>query len=85
MPPGRAIVIGLGIGFSTPMLGISWVQEKYTRFSLQDKEQDLIASGIVSACTWAATLLQSFTEDNPTASQVFMRRQAGLRCKADVC
>lgn len=52
VPPGRAIVIGLGIGFSIPMLGISWVQEKYTRFSLQGNEPGLIASGIVSAWTW---------------------------------
>ena len=52
VPPGRAIVIGLGIGFSIPMLGISWVQEKYTRFSLQGNEPGLIASAIVSAWTW---------------------------------
>ncbi|ORY00601.1 Sodium:solute symporter family-domain-containing protein [Clohesyomyces aquaticus] len=53
------------------MLGISWAQNKYTRFSTKASEEfntasrsvkpGLIACGVVSAWTWAATLLQSST------------------------
>ncbi|KAH0382066.1 solute symporter family transporter, partial [Aureobasidium melanogenum] len=53
------------------MMGISHLQNKYTRFNTKTSEEfntasrsikpGLIASGIVSAWTWAATLLQSAT------------------------
>lgn len=53
------------------MMGISYLQNRYTRYSTQSSEEfntasrsvkpGLIASGIVSAWTWAATLLQSST------------------------
>lgn len=53
------------------MSGISLIQNKYTRYSTKTSEEfntasrsvkpGLIASGIVSAWTWAATLLQSST------------------------
>ncbi|KZV81964.1 Na+/solute symporter [Exidia glandulosa HHB12029] len=53
------------------MMGISYLQNRYTRFSTKHSEEfntasrnvkpGLIASGIVSAWTWAATLLQSST------------------------
>ncbi|KAF8518646.1 urea transporter [Hysterangium stoloniferum] len=51
------------------MLGLTWMQARYTPFSPSNSEEftsasrsvkpGLIASGIVSAWTWAATLLQS--------------------------
>jgi Na+/proline symporter len=66
---GWAVVIALGIGFAFLMLGISWIQERYTQFSIKTNEEfssasrsvksGLIAASIVSAWTWAATLLQS--------------------------
>jgi Na+/proline symporter len=53
------------------MMGISWIQNRYTMYSTKQSEEfntasrsvkpGLIASGIVSAWTWAATLLQSST------------------------
>jgi Na+/proline symporter len=53
------------------MMGISYLQNRYTRYSTHQSEEfntasrsikpGLIASGIVSAWTWAATLLQSST------------------------
>lgn len=66
---GWAVVIALGIGFAFLMLGISYIQERYTTFSVKTNEEfssasrsvktGLIAASIVSAWTWAATLLQS--------------------------
>ncbi|MCO5613569.1 hypothetical protein L7F22_067846 [Adiantum nelumboides] len=68
---GWTVVIALGIGFAFLMLLISYVQERYTTFSVKTNEEfssasrsvktGLIASSIVSAWTWAATLLQSST------------------------
>ncbi|KAH0445986.1 hypothetical protein IEQ34_025179 [Dendrobium chrysotoxum] len=68
---GWAVVIALGIGFSFFMLAISFAQERYTSFSVKTNEEftsasrsvktGLIAASIVSAWTWAATLLQSST------------------------
>ncbi|KKY27478.1 putative solute symporter family transporter [Phaeomoniella chlamydospora] len=53
------------------MCGISWLQNRYTKFSTKTSEEfntasrsvkpGLISAGIVSAWTWAATLLQSST------------------------
>ena len=53
------------------MMGISYLQNRYTKYSTHQSEEfntasrsvkpGLIASGIVSAWTWAATLLQSST------------------------
>jgi Na+/proline symporter len=53
------------------MMFISYLQNRYTKYSTHQSEEfntasrsvkpGLIASGIVSAWTWAATLLQSST------------------------
>ncbi|KDN44490.1 hypothetical protein RSAG8_05537, partial [Rhizoctonia solani AG-8 WAC10335] len=66
---GYGVVIGIGLFFSVFMLGLTWIQARYTGFSPSNSEEfssasrsvkpGLIASGIVSAWTWAATLLQS--------------------------
>ncbi|THW20594.1 solute symporter family transporter [Aureobasidium pullulans] len=71
---GYGVVIGVGFFFAFNvklMMGISHLQNKYTSFSTKTSEEfntasrsikpGLIASGIVSAWTWAATLLQSST------------------------
>ncbi|EOA89160.1 hypothetical protein ACJQWK_09588 [Exserohilum turcicum] len=68
---GYGVVIGIGFFFAIVMMGISHLQNKYTRYSTHHSEEfntasrsvkpGLIASGIVSAWTWAATLLQSST------------------------
>jgi Na+/proline symporter len=52
-------------------MGLSWIQNRYSRFDTKTSEEfntasrsvkpGLIAAGIVSAWTWAATLLQSAT------------------------
>ena len=65
------VVIGVGFFFAFLMIGISWIQNRYTSYSTKQSEEfntasrsvkpGLIASGIVSAWTWAATLLQSST------------------------
>lgn len=62
-------VIGIGLFFSAFMVGLTAMQARYTGVSPKDSEEfssasrsvkpGLIASGIVSAWTWAATLLQS--------------------------
>ncbi|CAE7133391.1 unnamed protein product, partial [Rhizoctonia solani] len=62
-------VVGIGLFFSAFMLCLTWIQARYTGFSPSNSEEfssasrsvkpGLIASGIVSAWTWAATLLQS--------------------------
>lgn len=70
VPSRRAgIVVGLGLGFSVAMVGITWVQARYASSSPKNAEEfnsashsvkpGLIACGIVSAWSWAATLLQS--------------------------
>ncbi|KAI5362289.1 Putative sodium/solute symporter, sodium/glucose symporter superfamily [Septoria linicola] len=73
LPPsaGYGIVIGIGGVFALIMLGITWTQNRYTRFSTHQAEEfntasrsvkpGLIASGIVSSWTWSATLLTSST------------------------
>ncbi|KAJ6478748.1 solute symporter family transporter [Mycena vitilis] len=68
---GYGVVVGIGFFFAFVMCGISYLQNRYTRFSTKTSEEfntasrsikpGLIASGIVSAWTWAATLLQSCT------------------------
>ncbi|KAJ6614597.1 solute symporter family transporter [Mycena sp. CBHHK59/15] len=68
---GYGVVVGIGFFFALVMCGISYLQNRYTRFSTKTSEEfntasrsvkpGLIASGIVSAWTWAATLLQSST------------------------
>ncbi|TKA83061.1 hypothetical protein B0A55_00925 [Friedmanniomyces simplex] len=68
---GYGVVIGIGAFFTIVMAGISWTQNRYTRFSTKTSEEfntasrsvkpGLIACGVVSAWTWAATLLQSAT------------------------
>ncbi|KAH9849395.1 urea transporter [Lenzites betulinus] len=66
---GYGVVVGIGLFFSAFMIGLSAIQTRYTGFSPKNSEEfnsasrsvkpGLIASGIVSAWTWAATLLQS--------------------------
>ncbi|KAK0186708.1 urea transporter [Armillaria mellea] len=66
---GYGVVVGIGLFFSAFMVGLTAIQARYTAFSPKNSEEfssasrsvkpGLIASGIVSAWTWAATLLQS--------------------------
>ncbi|CAG8982733.1 hypothetical protein HYALB_00001014 [Hymenoscyphus albidus] len=66
---GYGVVVGIGFFFAILMAGLSYVQNRYTKYSTKGSEEfntasrsvksGLIASGIVSAWTWAATLLQS--------------------------
>jgi len=68
---GYGIVIGVGFFFTFVMMGLTWIQNRYSRFDTKTSEEfntasrsvkpGLIAAGIVSAWTWAATLLQSAT------------------------
>ncbi|KAF8811119.1 urea transporter [Phlegmacium glaucopus] len=66
---GYGVVAGIGLFFSAFMICLTALQSRYTGFSPKNSEEftsasrsvkpGLIASGIVSAWTWAATLLQS--------------------------
>ncbi|KAH9949091.1 Sodium:solute symporter family-domain-containing protein [Amylocystis lapponica] len=68
---GYGIVLGIGFVFAFIMAGLSALQNRYTSYKVATSEEfntasrsvkpGLIASGIVSAWTWAATLLQSST------------------------
>ncbi|GBE84789.1 predicted protein [Sparassis crispa] len=68
---GYGVVLGIGLVFAVIMMGLSYLQNRYTTFKTTSSEEfntasrsvkpGLIASGIVSAWTWAATLLQSST------------------------
>ncbi|OAG34371.1 hypothetical protein AYO21_11490 [Fonsecaea monophora] len=68
---GYGVVIGIGFFFAFVMAGVSYLQNRYTKYSTKMSEEfntasrsvkpGLIASGVVSAWTWAATLLQSST------------------------
>lgn len=61
-------VIGIGLFFSVFMIVLTALQARYTAYSPKDSEEfstasrsvkpGLIASGIVSAWTWAATLVR---------------------------
>lgn len=75
---GYGIVIGIGGVFAIIMLGLTWLQNRYTTFSTMNSEEfntasrsikpGLIAAGIVSSWTWSATVrdpkphLQQFTD-----------------------
>ncbi|KAH2980309.1 hypothetical protein KXW58_002868 [Aspergillus fumigatus] len=73
LPPsaGYGIVIGIGGIFALFMLGLTWLQNRYTTFSTHQAEEfntasrsvkpGLISAGIVSSWTWSATLLTSST------------------------
>lgn len=66
---GWAVVVGLGFAFAAFMMLITYVQNRFTDHSSKSLEEfnsasrsvkpGLVAAGIVSAWTWAATLLQS--------------------------
>lgn len=66
---GYGVVVGIGLFFSAFMVGLTAIQSRYTGFSPKSADEfnsasrsvkpGLIAAGIVSAWTWAATLLQS--------------------------
>ncbi|KKA22892.1 hypothetical protein T310_3058 [Rasamsonia emersonii CBS 393.64] len=68
---GYGVVVGIGFFFALVMCLVSYIQNKYTQYSTKASEEfntasrsvkpGLIASGVVSAWTWAATLLQSST------------------------
>ncbi|KIJ68206.1 hypothetical protein HYDPIDRAFT_124416 [Hydnomerulius pinastri MD-312] len=68
---GYGVVLGIGFVFAIIMMGLSTLQNRYTSYKIATSEEfntasrsvkpGLIASGIVSAWTWAATLLQSST------------------------
>ncbi|KAJ7126334.1 urea transporter [Mycena epipterygia] len=69
---GYGIVLGMGLGFAVLMLAITKLTTRYSEHSASDSSEEytsasrslkpgLIASGIVSAATWAATLLQAST------------------------
>ncbi|KAJ6084346.1 hypothetical protein N7486_011146 [Penicillium sp. IBT 16267x] len=68
---GYGIVLGIGPFFTVFMLGLTWLQARYTAYSpnhavefnsaSRSVKPGLIATGVVSAWTWAATLLQSST------------------------
>jgi hypothetical protein len=63
--------VGIGLFFSGFMICLTAVQARYTGFSPTNSEEfssasrsvkpGLIASGIVSAWTWAATLVKTFS------------------------
>ena len=65
----RSSATGIGLFFSAFMLSLTAIQARYTGFSPKSSEEfnsasrsvkpGLIASGIVSAWTWAATLVCS--------------------------
>ncbi|KAJ7202052.1 urea transporter [Mycena pura] len=69
LPQGAGYGVGIGLFFSAFMIGLTAIQARYTPFSPRSSEEfssasrnvkpGLIAAGIVSAWTWAATLLQS--------------------------
>ena len=66
---GWAVVVGLGFAFAGLMMIITFLQNRFTEHSTKSVEEfnsasrsvkpGLVAAGIVSAWTWAATLLQS--------------------------
>ena len=66
---GWAVVVGLGLAFAAFMISLTWIQSRYTEHKATSVEEfssasrsvrpGLIAAGIVSAWTWAATLLTS--------------------------
>lgn len=68
---GYGIVVGLGFAFAVLMVGLTWVQTRFTRFDATTAAEfatasrsikaGLICCGITSAWTWSATLLQSST------------------------
>ncbi|KAJ7907573.1 solute symporter family transporter [Mycena leptocephala] len=69
---GYGIVLGMGLGFAVLMLTITKLTTRYGEHSASESSEEytsasrslkpgLIASGIVSAATWAATLLQAST------------------------
>ena len=68
---GYGIVIGIGGFFAALMLGVTYLQNRYTAYSTGQAEEfntasrsvkpGLIAAGIVSSWTWSATLLTSST------------------------
>ncbi|KAF2218674.1 urea transporter [Elsinoe ampelina] len=68
---GYGIVIGIGAFFALMMIGLTYLQNRYTLYSTGQSEEfntasrsvkpGLIAAGIVSSWTWSATLVTSST------------------------
>ena len=64
---GYGVVVGIGFFFAAIMCGISWIQNRFTIYSTKTSEEfntasrsvkpGLIASGIVSACTFILFLI----------------------------
>ncbi|KAH9480101.1 Urea-proton symporter DUR3 [Psilocybe cubensis] len=67
LPSGAGYGVGIGLLFSLLMICVTGIQARYTTYSPKDSEEftsasrsvkpGLIATGIVSAWTWAATLV----------------------------
>ncbi|GAA6015627.1 hypothetical protein JCM10207_008149 [Rhodosporidiobolus poonsookiae] len=66
---GYGVVLGIGLFFTILMIGLTWITNRYTDAKVNNAAEfasashsvkpGLIATGIVSAWTWAATLLTS--------------------------
>ncbi|KAL4807453.1 Sodium:solute symporter family-domain-containing protein [Aspergillus unguis] len=95
---GYGVVVGIGFFFAVLMVFISYLQNRFTQYSTKTSEEfntasrsvkpGLIANGVVSAWTWAATLLQSSTVaydvryfDNAAGSTVQIFMFSVLACK----
>ncbi|KAL8279184.1 hypothetical protein RQP46_008440 [Phenoliferia psychrophenolica] len=94
---GYAVVLGIGLFFSAFMILLSKVQFRYTTYKATSAAEftsashsvkpGLIASGIVSAWTWAATLLQSsavaykFGISGPWCVQILLFAQNAAKLK----
>ncbi|KAK0458801.1 solute symporter family transporter [Desarmillaria tabescens] len=93
---GYATVLGMGMGFAGLMLLITKLTDRYTEHhaggSLEEfisasrsLKPGLIASGIVSAATWAATLLQSSTwYAAGSSTQIMAFAQNAIQLKRNV-
>jgi Na+/proline symporter len=77
---GYAIVLAISLGFTVIMIGITKLQERYTKFKQSNLAEfcsashsirpGLIACALTSSWTWAATLLTS-------SAQAFAHGQVG--------
>jgi hypothetical protein len=95
-PSSLKFFLGIGLFFSAFMLCLTAIQARYTAFTPKNSEEftsasrsvkpGLIASGIVSAWTWAATLVRSTFFDKifsvylrPSSSKVVLWRISLVR------
>ncbi|PPQ80770.1 hypothetical protein CVT25_001907 [Psilocybe cyanescens] len=76
LPAGAGYGVGIGLFFSVLMICVTGIQARYTTYSPKDSEEftsasrsvkpGLVATGIVSAWTWAATLVVILTRETDT-------------------